>query len=182
MMRYYKEILLKDGRTCVLRHAEREDAVSFLQYFRTAHGETDFLTTYPDEAMHTPEEMAEKFAGKRDNAYAVEICAFVDGVLVGSAGNRMVSDRDKVRHRAVYGVSILRDFWHLGIGGALTEACIACARNAGFLQLELEVVSGNAAAISLYKKYGFTEYGRNPLGFRTREGVWQTLVLMRLVL
>ena len=181
-MQYYERIQLKDGRMCVLRHAEPTDAEAFLAYFRTAHGETEYLTTYPDEAMHSAEEMAEKFAAKIDSPKDIEICAFVDGVLVGSAGNTIVSTREKVRHRAEFGISIVRDYWGLGIGSALTSAAIACARQAGFVQLELDVVADNTWAIALYEKYGFTEYGRNPLGFRTREGKWQELSYMRLVL
>ena len=63
-----------------------------------------------------------------------------------------------------------------------TEACIACARDAGYTQLELDVVADNAAALALYQSLGFTEYGRNPKGFRSRSGAWQALVLMRLEL
>ena len=48
--------------------------------------------------------------------------------------------------------------------------------------MELEVVADNARAIALYKKAGFAEYGRNPRGFRTRDGRWQENVLMRLEL
>ena len=68
------------------------------------------------------------------------------------------------------------------IGAALTGACIDCAKEAGFRQLELEVVGDNENAVRLYKKYGFVEYGRNPRGFLTRDGRWQELVLMRLEL
>ena len=68
-----------------------------------------------------------------------------------------------------------------GIGRALTLACIECAKQAGFSQLELEVVAENAAAVRLYEAAGFREYGRNPRGFLSRRG-WQELVLMRLEL
>lgn len=69
-----------------------------------------------------------------------------------------------------------------GIGYALTAACIDCARQAGYLQLELDVVADNARAIALYKKLGFVEYGRNPRGFRKRNGDYQELVYMRVEL
>lgn len=55
-------------------------------------------------------------------------------------------------------------------------------RQAGYLQLELEVVADNARAIALYKKLGFVEYGRNPRGFRKRNGDYQELVYMRVEL
>ena len=46
----------------------------------------------------------------------------------------------------------------------------------------LDVVAENTAARMLYERVGFTEYGRNPRGFRTRSGAWQELILMRLEL
>ena len=70
----------------------------------------------------------------------------------------------------------------LGVGRALTRACIACAREAGYAQLELDVVADNAAAIALYESMGLTEYGRNPRGFRSRVTGWQPLILMRMEL
>ena len=48
--------------------------------------------------------------------------------------------------------------------------------------MELEVVSDNTGAISLYENLGFTEFGRNPRGFRSRVRGWQELVSMRLEL
>lgn len=51
---------------------------------------------------------------------------------------------------------------------------------AGYTQLELDVVSDNASAISLYKKVGFVEYGRNPKGFNSRISGYQELVYMKL--
>ena len=72
--------------------------------------------------------------------------------------------------------------WGLGVGRALTGACIECARAAGYVQLELEAVAENKAALALYKSVGFAEYGRNPKGFRSRLTGWQELVLMRLEL
>ena len=56
------------------------------------------------------------------------------------------------------------------------------AKNAGYEQLELDVVADNKKAVALYKSVGFTEYGRNPFGFRSRLTVRQELILMRLEL
>ena len=86
------------------------------------------------------------------------------------------------RHRADFGISVDKAYWGLGIGRALTRACIACAKEAGYAQIELEVVAGNAAAMALYQSEGFVEYGRNPKGFLNRNLGLQELVLMRLEL
>lgn len=64
----------------------------------------------------------------------------------------------------------------------MITACIECAKEAGYSQLELEVVSENSNAIALYKSMGFMEFGRNPRGFRSRYQGWQELILMRLEL
>ena len=117
----------------------------------------------------------------RRSKNAIEIAAFVDGRIAGTAGIDPIDDKEKIRHRADFGIAIEKAYWGRGIGKALTLACIECAKQAGYLQIELEVVAENASAVRLYKSVGFQEYGRNPRGFRARSG-WQTLVLMRLEL
>ncbi len=88
----------------------------------------------------------------------------------------------KVKHRAEFGIAIDKNYWGIGIGQALTAACISFSNDAGYSQLELEVVSDNEGAISLYRKMGFIEFGRNPRGFISRFQGWQELVSMRLEL
>ena len=102
--------------------------------------------------------------------------------MAGTAGIEAVGSKYKVRHRAEFGISILEDFWHLGIGRALAESCIELARQAGYRQLELEVVADNHRAVALYESLGFREFGRNPKGFLSRTAGYQTLVYMRLEL
>ena len=112
----------------------------------------------------------------------IEILAEVDGRVVGTAGIGCVGSKEKLRHRAEFGIGVERAYWGLGLGRALTEACIECAKRAGYAQLELDVVAENERAIALYQSEGFVEYGRNPRGFRSRQTGWQELVLMRLEL
>ena len=99
---------------------------------------------------------------------------------MGCAGINCVGRKEKIRHRAEFGISVDKAYWGLGIGRALTEACIECAKKAGYIQLELEVVAENRSAIGLYESAGFVEYGRNPKGFLSRFTGWQEVVLMRL--
>lgn len=181
-MQYCKSVPLKNGKIALFRNAEAADAAAFLVCFMQCHGETDVLTTYPDEAEQDLEKVAQRLQSSATCPSNLKLLAFVDGKLVGCAGIGMLRDRDKLRHRAEFGISILQEYWGIGLGTALTKACIDCARRSGFLQLELEVVSENSNAIQLYEKQGFVEYGRNPRGFRNRAGNWQELVLMRLEL
>ena len=178
-MKYNETIVLKDGRTCTLRQSTAQDAEGVLRNFVLNHAQTDYLTTYPDEIPFTVEQEAQYLQGKADSPDEVELVAEVGGLIVGQAGIRSLGRADKVKHRATYGISIDRDYWHLGIGRALTKACIQLAKQAGYLQLELEAVADNEKALALYESEGFREYGRNPKGFRSRLSGWQELVLMR---
>ena len=179
----YREIVrLKDGRDCLLRSAGETDAQAVLDCFELTHEETEYLLTYPGEMSLTAEQEGEFLRKKEQSPGAVELLALVDGRVVGSAGIDAVGTREKLKHRAELGISVEKAFWGLGIGRALLRGCVACAKQAGYAQLELEAVAENERAIALYESEGFIEYGRNPLGFLTREGRLQELVLMRLEL
>lgn len=181
-MDYYQTVRLKDGRECVLRSATAEDAAAALENFILTHEQTDFLTSYPDEIVCTVEKEAQLLQRKAESEKDAEILAELDGKVVGLAGIDRIGRAEKTSLRANFGISIDREYWGLGIGRALTRACIACAEKAGYKQLELEVVAENDRAVALYKSEGFTEYGRNPLGFCSRTAGWQALILMRLEL
>ena len=79
-------------------------------------------------------------------------------------------------------LSIEKDSGALESDYALTVACVECAKAAGYMQLELNVVSEIAERFPLYEGIGFREYGRNPKGFRSRKTGWQEIVLMRMEL
>ncbi len=181
-MEFRRVIELRDGRQCVLRNGTTADARAALDSFNQTHEETDNLLTYPDEGGLTVEDEARYLQGRAESDDEVEVLAEVVGAIVGSAGVGRVGSREKLRHRAEFGIGIERAYWGLGIGRALVEACVECARAAGYAQLELEVVADNERALSLYRSEGFVEYGRNPRGYRSRQSGWQELVLMRLEL
>ena len=151
-MKFQRTVRLKDGRTCILRNGVYADGAAALDVFL------------------------------RESANEIELVAEVDGEIVGIGGIEAVGKNEKVRHRAEFGVSVLRPFWNNGIGHALLDSCIECAKKAGYAQLELTVVSENAAALALYLKAGFTECGRNPKGFCSRLTGDQETVQLRLEL
>lgn len=179
-MKYRKIVILKDGRACTLRNGTEQDGQALLDLYLSTHEQTDYLLSYPDETRFTAEQEAEYLKKKTESADEIEILAEADGLIVGSAGVSCIGRKEKTRHRATFGISVDQACWGLGIGRALTEACIECARAAGYSQLELEAVAENDKALALYRSVGFVEYGRNPRGFRSRFSGWQELVLMRL--
>ena len=181
-MEYNKKIVLKDNGECTLRNGVYSDGQGVLDVFLKTHSETDYLLTYPEESTFTAEEEGEFLQKKTESDNEIEIIAEVDGKIVGSAGIERVGIHKKLSHRCDFGISILMEYWNLGIGKALTEACIECAKKAGYEQMELEVVAENTSAVQLYKKVGFVEYGRNPRDFKSRISGYQEVIYMRLEL
>lgn len=181
-MKYSKTVTLKDGRICCLRNGTEADAQAVLDVFKLTHEQTDLLLSYPDEITFTVEMEAEFLKGKADSEREIEIIADVDGKIAGTAGFGPVGGCYKVRHRAEFGISVDKEYWGLGIGKALMEACIECARAADFKQLELNVLAENERALSMYRRAGFTEFGRDPKGFNSRTSGYKEIVYMRLEL
>lgn len=181
-MEYHKEVTLKDGRECILRNGTEDDAREVLDIFNLTHAETDFLLSYPDENSFDVKQEGEFLKAKTESGNEIEIVAVIDGRIAGTAGITAVGSRYKVKHRADFGIGIAKEFWGLGIGRALTEACIECAGKAGYTQLELEVMASNLNAVALYKNVGFTEYGRNLRGFNSRTDGYRELIYMKLEL
>lgn len=181
-MIYNKKITLKNGDICILRNGAGPDGEQVLDVFNKTHAETDFLLSYPDEISLTAAQESEFLKEKTESKNEIEIVAEINGKIVGTAGIEAVGGKFKISHRADFGIAILKEYWGLGIGSALTKACIECAKAAGYSQLELNVVAENKAAAALYEKLGFKEYGRNPQGFRSRTTGFQELIYMRLEL
>lgn len=181
-MEYFKAFKLKDGRTCILQNGTEEDGQAALENFKLTHEQTDWLLTYPEESTFTVEQEKQYLQEKTKSPDEIEILAEVDGKVIGMAGIDRIGRAYKVKHRAGFGISIDKAYWGLGIGRELTRACIRCAREAGYAQLELDVAGENERAIALYKSEGFVVFGRNPKGFRSRLTGWQEMVLMRLEL
>lgn len=178
-MKYNQIMVLKNGMECILRNGEESDSKSVIDNFRLTHGETDYLLSYPEESTFDEEQEGKFLKEKSESENEVEIVAFVNDEVAGTAGIESLGSKYKIRHRADFGISVAKKYWGLGIGKALMEACIECARKAGYLQLELTVVAENIRAVAMYEKAGFVEYGRNPKGFCSKATGFQELIYMR---
>lgn len=181
-MRYYQKIVLKNGIEALIRNGDATDGAAVYENFNLTHAETDYLLSYPDENSFGPEEEAKFLEEKTNSPREIELIAIVDGKVAGTAGIEAVGIKYKVKHRAEFGISILKAYWGLGLGKALAQACVQCAKEAGYTQLELNVAAENKRALSLYKSLGFEEFGRNPKGFNSRISGFQEVIYMLLPL
>lgn len=177
-----KIIKLKNGKEGILKSPDICDAKSLLEYLKQASEETEYMTRYPEEVTMTIAEEEAFVKLLKESKKDLMISAFIDGKLVGNAGLSLIRDNIKVRHRASFGIAIREEVWGLGLGNALLAEILECAQKAGFEQVELEVVSENHKAISLYEKFGFKKYGTRERGFKLKDGSYYSEYLMMKVL
>ena len=164
-----KEIILKDGRTAVLRSPLPADAAAGLALMKQTAGETPFLLRSPEECTLTLEEEERFLARFPEDPNSLMILCFVDGVLAGNC-QLMRKTKLKNRHRASIGIALCREFWGLGIGTALFRELITQGEEWGLKQLELEVIEGNERGLALYRKMDFEITGAVPNAIRMPDG------------
>jgi putative acetyltransferase len=87
------------------------------------------------------------------------LVAEVNGQVVGNAGLH-AAGRARRKHAGSIGMSVRDDWQGRGVGTALLAAAIDIADNwLGYRRLELTVYTDNAAAVALYRKFGFEVEG-----------------------
>lgn len=177
-----KTVTLKDGSTCLVRSAVPDDAPGMLALLQKTAEETEFLARCPEDPLMS-EEAERVFLQKMlDSPNQVMVIAEAEGQIIASASVFANSQRIKLRHRAIFGISVRKAFWHLGLGRLMTEECIRLARQMGYEQLELQVLAGNTRARLLYERAGFELWGCIKNGFKMQDGSYQDDVLMGLML
>ncbi len=177
-MRYEQTVTLKDGTPIVLRSLEKRDAGAAILCFRKVAGETDFLLRETEECGVTIAQEEETIARKLESPREMLLGAFVGEELVGMAGLNAIGSLSRVQHRASVGISLERAYWGQGIGSAMMSALIDAARQAGYEQVELDVVDNNTRAVALYTRFGFITIGKIPNGMKYRDGSYADLCLM----
>jgi len=172
-----KNITLKSGRTLTIRRVEADDAEAILGYLKQVGGESDNLLFGAEGLPYTLEEEREalrRFAEAKTST-----------MLVGVSSDRIVSivnlsapTRERIAHTSDIGVSVLKEYWHDGVGTAMLTALVEFARATGVIEIiHLEVRADNLRAIGLYEKIGFSTIGRYPRRIRVGPRYYDTILM-----
>ena len=154
----------RPATTVTLRQLGRADAAPYhalrlagLRAFPHA-----FRPSY-DEALRQPLAWAE---GRLDKAGEYWFGAF-DGVDLAGAICLRTQEGQKNRHAASLNALVVDPLrQRQGIASALVAHLIGFARSLGHVrQITLTVIDGNAAAIGLYERFGFRQFGLEPDAF-----------------
>lgn len=141
-----REIVLKDGRKCILRPTSPEYADQMIEYLEKTSAETPFLLRNPDEVGFTLESEKEILSRLMDDPYTIMMCAVVDGKIAGNGSISGIGEKRKIRHRCSMPIALYKDYWNLGIGTAMISYMTELAGKIGWHQVDLEVVAENEQA------------------------------------
>lgn len=154
-----QQYTLKNGQSLVIREATTDDAAETLACASKTGSETDFLT-FGAEGFPGTVADEEKFIEKsRTVANILFLLADVDGQIAGMLAFEG-SNRPRLHHTGEFGITLLKEYWGLGIGSRLVEQMLAWTKSSDIVRkINLRVHQDNHRAIKLYQKYGFKQEG-----------------------
>lgn len=152
-----------DDQKFIIRYLTANDAEKMAKYINTLSQEKTYISYQGEELTLAQEKknLAENLE-KIKKHKCIFLLAFIDDELVG------VTDADVHKrassHVAEMGITVAKVYRGKGLGSLLLESLISeIKKNIPEIRLlTLQVFSINKTAISLYKKYGFIEYGHLP--------------------
>ncbi len=168
---------LPNGEMLTVRSLCAEDAEALNAFRYAIYSETYFMARYPEEGANL-EAMQNWLEGYVESPVNFEVGVFDGEEQVGDVGVAQLRPHIKYRHRAVMGISVLKEYWGCGLGSYLMQLAIDQTRANGFEQLELGVYSDNSRAIHLYEKFGFERYGIQPRAFKLKDGSYRDEIIM----
>jgi len=135
-----------------------------------------FTSTVRERAVMPLGWWESRLTGKLDAMFG----AFEEGGLVGIVGLAF-EPREKARHKAtLFGMYVSASARRRGLGYKLVQAVLAEAQDRQGLRLvQLTVTAGNGAAIDLYKRCGFIQFGLEPMAVRVGEAYFDKLHMWR---
>ena len=123
----------------------------------------DAFTSSVGERASLPLAWWEQRLSEADEPNEIVFGCFVRGELAGVAGLSFES-REKARHKAsLFGMYVPSRFRKMGLGDMLVKQALSYASSRPNVMLvQLTVTQGNRAAISLYERNGFVQFGLEP--------------------
>lgn len=165
-----REITCRDGRSCILRSAAVTDANDLIRYLKVTAGETPFLIREPDEISLTPEQEEHFIEGIVKEPRELMLIGTVAGEHVGNCSLMSLGNYERYAHRCSVAIALYQKYCGLGIGREMLKTVLTVAKQCGYEQAELEVVSTNTPAIRLYESLEFEIWGTQPHSVRYRDG------------
>ena len=170
----FDAIQIKDklGRDIVLRSAQGSDAEALIEYLKITTGETPFLIREPEEVTITLEQEIRFIESKIEAERELMLVATIDGKHIGNCSLMSIAPYKRYAHRCEIAIALYQEYCGSGIGKAMMQTVLEVAKELGYEQAELEVISTNKNAIEMYKRLGFEKYGTFPTNMKYSNGTY----------
>lgn len=158
------------GLDVTLRYPQSGDVHALWEFINTLSREQTFLYIQNIEiSMEYEEQYVARILKQIAERQAVQVLAFHDRTLIGNAD--IALNGGAANHTASLGIAVAAPYRGQGVGELLMQTVYdqAVERLPGMRMVILSVFGNNPAAIHLYHKMGYVEYGRLLGGFRHRE-------------
>ena len=174
-----KEIKLKNGQILTITEPTLDDAQELADYANAIRKESRFITLSEEDGFSSKESQEKWIQSTINNNRYFIFSAKIDGKIVGIGNFGQKSNKIRIAHRCDMGVSVLKEYWGLGIATELMKVIVEKAKEVRFEQIELQVVSENKSARHLYSKFGFYETGYIKNGMKYSDNTYAKLILMQ---
>ena len=140
------EMTDKKGRTIVLRNADVSDADALIEYLKITAGETSYLLREPDEVSMTTAQEVDFIKNYIDAERELMLIATIDGKHIGNCTLMKIGSFKRLTHRCEIAIALYKEYFGAGIGEMMLRTVLDVAKEVGYKQVELEVVSENTRA------------------------------------
>ena len=146
------------NNTYIIREAVPDDAEKMISYLNQVGGESDNLLHGKNEFTVPVEGVKRKLSMSKDSENSVVLIALENDEIIARAEIDGYYPA-RIRHRAIFSISVRKDYWDQGIGTKMIESIFEQAKKMKIRIIELEVIADNVRAIHLYHKMGFVDIG-----------------------
>ncbi len=154
-----REFSLKNDLRLIIRNAEENDAERIIEYIQKVSTESNNLSFGEGEFNISVDEEKKLISSVKDTSNCLFILGIIDNRIV-SVLNFNGGKRARLLHVGEFGITVLKEFWGLGIGRLMLQFMINWARESKLIRkINLRARIDNYSAIELYKKIGFKEEG-----------------------
>ena len=178
MANFSEQFIEIQGKEYSFRSARKEDAQLLAAYLRQTAAETPYLLREPEEVTISAEREQSFIMEKEADDRELMLLCFDGERHVGNCSIMAAGGMMRQAHRCGVAIALYQEYWGKGIGRKMMEIALETARQMGYEQAELDVVSANEAAIRLYEKLGFRQYGVFPHNMKYRDGSYADCVWM----
>lgn len=160
-----------------IREIKLEDAPKLLQHTQLVFTQSTFLLTTPEEFTLTIERQRD-WIEEQSKIGNYMLVAEDNGKIIGFL-NASRSQRKRVSHNCMFGISIQKEYWNKGIGRKMIMKMLQWAESHPQIEkVLLEVFAHNERAIHLYQSLGFIEEGRKKKHIKFDDGTYVDEIIM----